>query len=42
MKWAIAKGVVNGKDNSTRLDPQGTASRAEATAMIYNYCTRIK
>ena len=42
MKWAIEKGVVNGKDNSTRLDPQGTASRAEATAMIYNYCTRIK
>ena len=42
MKWAIAKGVVNGKDNSTRLDPQGTASRAEATAMIYNYCTKIK
>ena len=42
MKWAIAKGVVSGKDNSTRLDPQGTASRAEATAMIYNYCTRIK
>ena len=42
IKWAIAKGVVNGKDNSTRLDPQGTASRAEATAMIYNYCTRIK
>ena len=42
MKWAIAKGVVSGKDNSTRLDPQGTASRAEATAMIYNYCTKIK
>ena len=42
VQWAIAKGIISGKDNGTRIDPQGTASRAEAAAMIYNYCTKIK
>ena len=42
MQWAIAKGIISGKDNGTRIDPQGTASRAEAAAMIYNYCIKIK
>ena len=42
MQWAIAKGVVTGKDNGTRVDPLGTASRGEAAVMIYNYCTKIK
>ena len=30
LQWAIAKGVVTGKDNGTRVDPLGTASRGEA------------
>ena len=42
MNWAVATGVINGKYNGTKVDPQGTATRAEATAMIYNYCTKIK
>ena len=42
MDWAIATGVITGKNNGTKVDPQGTATRAEATAMIYNYCIRIK
>ena len=42
LQWAIAKGVVTGKDNGTRVDPLGTASRGEAAVMIYNYCTKIK
>ena len=42
VQWAIAKGIISGKDNGTRIDPQGTASRAEAASMIYNYCTKIK
>ena len=42
MQWAIAKGVVTGKDNGTRVDPLGTASRGETAVMIYNYCTKIK
>ena len=42
VQWAIAKGIISGKDNGTRIDPQGTASRAEAASMIYNYCIKIK
>ncbi len=42
VKWAVATGVISGKDKGTRLDPQGTATRAEAAAMIYNYFTKIK
>ena len=28
MNWAVSKGVITGKDNGTRVDPLGTASRA--------------
>ena len=42
ISWAIATGVITGKDNGTRIDPLGTATRAEAAGMIYNYCTKIK
>ena len=42
MSWAVSKGVITGKYNGTKVDPQGTASRAEAAGMIYNYCTKIK
>ena len=42
MSWAVATGVITGKYNGTKVDPQGTASRAEAAGMIYNYCTKIK
>lgn len=40
MNWAIANNIVNGSNE--KLNPQGTANRAEAAAMIYNYCNRIK
>ena len=42
MSWAVATGVITGKYNGTKVDPQGTASRAEAAGMIYNYCMKIK
>ena len=42
MNWAVSTGVVTGKYNGTKVDPQGTASRAEAAGMIYNYCMKIK
>ena len=42
MSWAVSTGVITGKYNGTKVDPQGTASRAEAAGMIYNYCTKIK
>ena len=34
MKWAVEKGLLNGKDNGTRLDPLGTATRAECSKML--------
>ena len=33
MKWAVEKGLLSGKDNGTRLDPRGTATRAECAKM---------
>ena len=42
IQWAIKTGVVTGKENGTKVDPQGTATRGEAACMIYNYCTKIK
>ena len=40
MNWAVGNKIVNGSNG--KLNPQGTANRAEAAAMIYNYCNRIK
>lgn len=37
MQWAVASGIVSGKDNGTKLDPQGNASRAECAKMITNF-----
>ena len=42
VKWALGTGVITGKYEGTKIDPQGTASRAEAAGMIYNYCIKIK
>ena len=39
--WAVAKKVISGKENGTKVDPQGKASRAEAAAMIQNYCNYV-
>lgn len=36
VEWAVAKGIIGGKDGN-RLDPQGTATRAEISAMIHRY-----
>lgn len=41
VSWAIAKKIMNGKVNGTRIDPRGTATRAETAAMIANYCNYI-
>ena len=37
MAWAVGEGILNGKGGST-LDPQGTATRAEVTAMLMRFC----
>ena len=39
MNWAVAAGVINGTDGS-RLDPQGTATRAQAAAMLCRYLAK--
>lgn len=39
MNWAVAAGIMNGTDGS-RLDPQGTATRAQAAAMLCRYLTK--
>ena len=41
VSWAVAKKVMSGKVNGTLVDPQGMATRAEAAAMIQNYCSYI-
>ena len=41
-QWAIKTGVITGKENGTKVDPLGTATRGEAAVMLYNYCTKVK
>ncbi|MBR5011685.1 MAG: S-layer homology domain-containing protein, partial [Clostridia bacterium] len=38
--WAVAEGLISGVGNG-RLNPKGTASRAEAAAMMMNYYNNI-
>ena len=40
VKWAVGRGIINGSQG--KIVPKGTATRAEAAAMIYNYCTKVK
>ena len=40
MSWAVANGIINGKDGS-RLDPQGTATRAEMAKILMVFCQKI-
>lgn len=37
MAWAVERNLIEGKDNGTRLDPQGTASRAECATILTRY-----
>lgn len=36
INWCVANGLLSGKDNGIRLDPLGTATRAESTKMLLN------
>ncbi len=40
MQWAVAHGLFSGKSGG-RLDPQGTATRAEVASVLMNFCERI-
>lgn len=37
LSWACNMGLLNGKSN-TILDPQGTATRAEISAIMMRFC----
>lgn len=36
-KWANANGIITGKENGTKLDPQGNTARCEAAAIIQRF-----
>lgn len=40
MAWAVRQGIVSGVGGS-RLDPQGTATRAQAAALVQRLCTLL-
>ncbi len=40
MKWALGSGLIQGKDDG-RLDPLGTATRAETAQFLKNFCENI-
>ncbi|WP_415967079.1 S-layer homology domain-containing protein [Faecalitalea cylindroides] len=42
MSWAVGTGIITGKDNETRLDPQGSATRAECATIIMRYMEYYK
>ena len=37
MKWAIGTGIITGKENGTRIDPLGKATRAECATIIMRF-----
>lgn len=42
MKWAVGNGIITGKDNGTKLDPQGYATRAECSAIIQRFVEKYE
>jgi hypothetical protein len=38
--WAVGAGLLSGKGDGT-LDPKGTASRAEVSTVLMNYCQNV-
>ena len=42
MKWAVGNEIITGKDNGTRLDPQGYTSRAECAIIIQRFMERYE
>jgi len=37
VEWAVAEGIITGKDNGTKLDPQGETARAQCAAIIQRF-----
>ena len=40
MSWAVSHGLIGGKPGN-RLDPTGTATRAEVATILRNFCTMV-
>lgn len=40
MEWAVSQGILSGKTGGL-LDPQGSASRAEAASLIQRFCEKM-
>lgn len=40
MQWAVGTGIITGKDNGTRLDPQANANRAESATIINRFLNK--
>ena len=40
MRWAVSVGIVGGKSDGT-LSPKGSATRAEAAAMLMRFCEKV-
>jgi len=38
VNWAVAEGLINGMDGA--LNPRGTATRAQAAAILYRYLAK--
>ena len=41
MQWAVANKIIMGKDNGTRIDPQGNANRAECATIIMRFVEKF-
>lgn len=41
MKWAVGNGIITGKYNGTRIDPQGKALRGECALIIQRFIQNI-
>ena len=42
MKWAVGMGIISGKDEGTRIDPQGYAARAECAVIIDRFMEKYR
>ena len=40
MGWAVENYVINGK-GASRLDPTGTATRAQVAQILMNFCNNV-
>ncbi len=42
VEWAVAEGIITGKDNGTKLDPQGETARAQCAAVIERFAEHYR